>query len=79
MVLLCVLKHDSCRSGVKDRHIVSNIYYFSARFGYNWIKKKKIKEMYHELLYTLSVCKELPQERQFSETERVNIIVFMDH
>lgn len=42
MVLLCVLKHDSCRSRVKDRHIVSNIYYFSARFGYNWIKKKKI-------------------------------------
>lgn len=44
MVLLCVLKHDSCRSGVKDRHIVSNIYYFSARFGYNWIKKKKINK-----------------------------------
>lgn len=34
--------------------------------------------MYHELFYTLSVCKELAQERLFSETGRVNIIVFMD-
>lgn len=34
--------------------------------------------MYHELFYTLSVCKELAQERLFSETGRVNIIVFTD-